>query len=761
MAFFGKINERDGGIMWENFENQIREIACTRWSCNANTETIGGVKCDCVLHPNSEECIAVEITEENNLTKVRTDIAKLVTIRNAFLTENIFCRCYFVMKDSPTDSMRTAGKESKIRVMSGQEFQDEYFEYSKYIYNRQQRPFGSMIDADTGKPDNNTYVNVSYCEKKTGKEYSIDEIINLLKQGRKIILTGDFGLGKSRCIKQIFDILVNDYAQQLYTIAINLRDHWGAKRGTEILTRHFEELGMEAREFIQRFEKENIIYLLDGFDEIGTQAWSSDPQKMHHIREISVCGLKDLLGRIQGGAIVAGREYYFNSDEELMTCLGLDERKTLLLECHNEFTDSELLAFISSNIPGASKSEELKQLPPWLPKRPLVIQMLSKFAEDFFSSKHALDNIYGFWNAFFTKMCEREARIYPALNPKTIEKVLLHVANQTRCSSNNTGPITLSDLSNAFVEATGVTPSDESAIMLQRLPSLGRISADSPDRQFLDGFVLNGLRAEAIIRQTQSYDKSSKLMRETWQHPLDQTGLSILSEYISEDRKHSDTFLSVARDASHGTNRMLAADIVSALCMLDTDHLDFRGIHISEAEFSFLTFEGKAIQRLSIYASLIEKLDLTNSKLLDEVEIKGCMIGKVHGVASGKGLPSQIGADNKIDAFERLATTTLIKKARLSESQKLFAEILRKIFLQPGAGRKEAALLRGMGDSVNKKLRQDILNKLLDEGLIKKVKGREGAVYVPIRSETGRVEKMLADLTLSNDPLWKKISALK
>lgn len=37
------------------------------------------------------------------------------------------------------------------------------------------------------------------------------------------------------------------------------------------------------------------MYLLDGFDEIGTQSWSSDKQIMQHIREMSVCALKDLI----------------------------------------------------------------------------------------------------------------------------------------------------------------------------------------------------------------------------------------------------------------------------------------------------------------------------------------------------------------------------------------------------------------------------------------------------------------------------------
>ena len=88
---------------------------------------IAGVKCDCVLKPQPDEWIIVEITEESSLEKVRTDIAKLVTVKQSLFMNNVFARCYFVMKNTPTDSMRAAGDAQKIFVRSAEEFQNEYF----------------------------------------------------------------------------------------------------------------------------------------------------------------------------------------------------------------------------------------------------------------------------------------------------------------------------------------------------------------------------------------------------------------------------------------------------------------------------------------------------------------------------------------------------------------------------------------------------------------------------------------------------------
>ncbi len=741
-------------MAWQEFENQVRNIASLRWICNATSETIAGIKCDCILKPEADRWIAIEITEEHNLQKVREDITKLRTVKNALLVNEIYCKCYMVMKDMPTDSMRQSGKEQKIEVVSFDEFQKEFFDYKSYVHMRSKRQFGSLVNTETGEPEENIYINVHYLNEKSREECQIDDIIKLLKKGKKVVLKGDFGLGKSRCVKQIFDVINRENEENFYTIAINLREHWGAKRGVEILTRHFEELGLDAKNFLKGYEKSNVIYLLDGFDEVGTQSWSSDSYKMQHMREESVCALKDLINRVQGGVLIVGREYYFNSDDELRKCLGLKEKETTILECHNEFTEKELLNYIENNIAAGFDKSKLEALPEWFPKRPLVIQLLLKYASDMFSLEYALDDVCSFWHEFLNKICEREARIYSALNPDAIKQVLIWLANRTRENAANTGPITQSDLSCAFEIATGIRPNDESAIMLQRLPSLGRITADSPDRQFLDLFILNGLRAEAIIQSAKS---GVPIENVNWINPLAPIGYTILTEYISKDEKRISTFLNMARNAIKAGNQILAADIVAAFSYLDIEDLDYKGLYISGGHFTHLSFEGKTVQGLTISDSIIEELDVTNAKLSNTVVFKKCIIATVFGVAAVSGVSEQV-KECEVGKFETLATTTLVKKAKLTVSQKIFITMIRRIFYQPGAGRKEETLIRGLGVAADRHCAQKILNKLLDEGIITRHKGDEGYVYKAVRSHTAKMDKILEDLTLSTDPLWKKIS---
>lgn len=744
-------------MSWQTFEEKIRNIAVLRWNCNAHTETIAGIKCDCILRVSLDQCIAIEITEENDLAKVRADIAKLWTIKNAFMVEDVFCRCYFVMKDKPTDTMRATGLAQKVYVMSAEEFQNEFFDYKSYIHIRKTKSFGSLINFETGEPETNTYIDVQYRNKRSGEELSIYDIISLLKKGKKVILKGDFGLGKSRCIKQIFDVLTENPVNNPYTIAINLRDHWGARRCLEILTRHFQDLGLDSNNFVKCYENPNTVYLLDGFDEIGTQSWSSDTKKMQHTRELSVCALKDLVCNTRGGVLIAGREYYFNSDSEMLNCLGLTEQNAVILECHHEFTETELIAFVKTNLQNHPNIDKLDSFPIWLPKRPLVMQLLLLYASEIFSTEYALDDICGFWYAFLQRMSEREAKIYPALNPETIKGVLIALATKTRKSVQNTGPISQTDLSNAFLATAGISPTDESAIMLQRLPSLGRVNADSPDRQFLDTFILNGLRAECIIQLSKSWD--TKIMSDDWKNPLDHVGLSILAEYIAKDDKRPDLFLGLARQACKVGNKVLASDIVAAICLTNVNFIDFHDLCIDDGYFSYLSFEGKEISRLTLNECIIERFDLTNAQLHSDTHLSRCLISTAYGIASHKSIPDNL-VECSVEMYEALATTTLVKKARLSEPQKILVQMLRKIFIQPGAGRMESALLRGMGTSVNRKLCERILAALIDEQLITKTKGDEGYIYHPVRGEMPRIDKIITQLTLSTDPLWLKISQL-
>jgi hypothetical protein len=60
--------------------------------------------------------------------------------------------------------------------------------------------------------------------------------------------------------------------------------------------------------------------------------------------------------------------------------------------------------------------------------------------------------------------------------------------------------------------------------------------------------------------------------------------------------------------------------------------------------------------------------------------------------------------------------------------------IVHKVYFQPGKGRKEMALMRGYGETRDRKLFEKIINMLLSKGVLTRNKGDKGWVYHPDRS---------------------------
>jgi hypothetical protein len=128
--------------------------------------------------------------------------------------------------------------------------------------------------------------------------------------------------------------------------------------------------------------------------------------------------------------------------------------------------------------------------------------------------------------------------------------------------------------------------------------------------------------------------------------------------------------------------------------------------------------------------------------------IDNCIILALSGVSSQSGLPNWI-SKCEIENYQALNTISRIRNANLNPAQLIFLSFIRKLFLQPGSGRKEAALFRGLGDSVNKKLSDKIIKIMIREGLVDTAKGYEGIIYLPKRENTQRLKRIVDQLALS------------
>lgn len=744
---------------WQILEGRVRRVASYIWDAEAQPEQINGVNIDAVLKREPDYWVCVEVSTSTTLDKLREDLAKFSSIRPFLQSQGIHVKCVFVSASDPPPSLKQTGEGSNVTVLSIEELERSFFDFGAYESARRLRPFGSAVNPISGEKDESAYVPVKYVDE-TDESFTVSDIAARLLIGQKLILLGEYGTGKSRCFRELFTELARRaIGAGRFPIAIDLRENWGTRRGHEIIRRHFDEMGLGAKAdaIVKVYDQGNLIYLLDGFDEIGSQAWSDDQNKLRNIRSQSLSGVRDLLSNTKAGAIISGRAHYFNTDEEMFAALGLKKSDALVLRCKDEFTKDEMEQFLSRI------SHDLV-LPTWLPKRPLICQTIANLDEDDLDQMFQEDGgDVAFWHRLIDVICEREARIAAVLDPASIKNVLRHLARSTRSKPANVGPLSTTEVNKAFEAALGFQPVDESAMMLQRLPALGRLTAESSDRQFIDVYILDGLRGLDVSHTVKTPRDGCE--NDPWSNPLQPLGQAVAASdiHVGTYENKSDAYIKHAKKCAAGRNKILASDIVASLADAGSPMglLDYKGVRIADGHFTTLDFTSSEPSNLTIIESFIEDLYLPAVRPVG-CEIARCVITAMHRVSSAQGVPDWI-KEPTVERFETVSTVSQIKAADLTPSQRILITMIKKTFFQKGSGRKEEALIRGLGATRATADPGKVLNLLIREKVLETHKGSGGGgtIYSPNRALAARMRQMISELTLSKDPIWQAVSNLK
>jgi hypothetical protein len=137
-----------------------------------------------------------------------------------------------------------------------------------------------------------------------------------------------------------------------------------------------------------------------------------------------------------------------------------------------------------------------------------------------------------------------------------------------------------------------------------------------------------------------------------------------------------------------------------------------------------------------------------------------CYFGEVEGRMGEVDLPGNTFVDCTFERFgESSQTTAAILASTLNTGTKVLLTILKKVYFQRGSGRKESALYRGL-DHRARRLVPEVISLLGTEGLIAKSRCPEGTVWLPVRSESLRVQRILAAPNTSTDPLISRSAAV-
>ncbi len=280
-----------------------------------------------------------------------------------------------------------------------------------------------------------------------------------------------------------------------------------------------------------------------------------------------------MLSSSNTGVLVIGREHYFDDHDEIKNALGI-QTDVLWIQTPDEFTEAQISEFFEST--GA-----YQKLPEWMPRKPLVCQMISGASEEDLTELLNSENKYIFWNKFLDYMASRDAQIGSGTTKESIRQVLIKLARKCRQTGDGLGPLTLQDMSEAFEELAGAFPIENAAAMLQRLPGLGRVEFESDNRQFVDPFIVNGLQATAVVEAVQNFD--STYFTGNFIRGLSEETAQIIIDAAEVEELGAESFvgfLNQNREAQNGTAK---ADMIVLSSSISDGPLNYKSVIVGNA----------------------------------------------------------------------------------------------------------------------------------------------------------------------------------
>jgi hypothetical protein len=498
---------------------------------------------------------------------------------------------------------------------------------------------------------------------------------------------------------------------------------------------------------IKILDKDNFVFLLDGFDEVGAQSWSDDSSKLKQIRASALSAVKDLIQKTKSPVIIAGREHYFNSNEEMFEAIGLKSSETEILRCKDEFTVEEMNNYLKS-------LAITTDIPIWLPRRPLICQIINSLEKD--KIKNMFVNSYSasdFWDTLIKSICDREARISSLLDSKNIFSILKEIARVTRNKALNVGPISISDINRSFEKVVGTPPVDESAVMLQRLPALGRISSESTDRQFIDYYILDGLRAENLIDIV--YNNRIDTLEENWINPIQKIGIEIIAKRIFSD-KSAYTFVDFLKKSLTCTNKIISGDILSSLIYFSSKlPIDLGGIILDKTTISSINFSKSLIDNFIIDYSFIGELDISSTSF-SRVTLKDCLIKKIYGISKNDPLPPFL-ENPEIEEYDSSPMEIGDKFLDIKPSHMILIAIIRKTFFLGKSGSTEGEIIINFSNKQDRTCASKIIKILLREKILSK--NKDLSIH-PKSFQRKRMIDLIQKLNNTNDKVWREIGHL-
>lgn len=762
----------------KNFEAEVRNIARQLWPTQVYSGPItvdekerdGIFVTEDVVHYVEITTARTERNTIDNLKKINDLLGKLEKKHPGKIAKGWYITLSELTGEQGRAFEQLAGKQ--VVHNTYHQFLARLIDSKGYISLRMKAPFGSARRIEDNSPHIrlDEYVPAELINVSDGHRIHYIRLRKHLSSGpRRILITGEFGVGKSMIARQIFLDAAqshNDGKNLAFPVVINLRDHIEQKDPHECLHRHAKSIGFSNPEHLVRAWRAGYVLLvLDGFDELTPTISTKDLKRAKELRLSALELVRRFISETPTAStlVITGRSNFFDTNSDLVESLNISKNWDNYLI--PDFSDQQVELYLE-------KKKYSKTLPAWLPKRPLLIGYLMqrKLLPDGDQEAESHDHVVG-WNRLLQLIAEREVdQVYLALSPAELLQVYGRIATKCRKKINPRGPISLVECKDAFLEITGVEPEGRTLTALLRLPGL--VGADIQEQQegqplqaglrwFVDDNFLGAVASEDMLRAILEGHAFDVAIFKGVQHIIPDLGVELALSKLPNQEKISGMICASMLRVSHADpQNPLALDLMSA-AVVDDDKYQapvvlYKGL---EAENLVLDMENIDLSNVSFKDCLFGRLILSSPHNNLFPRFDGCLILKVETHFTAAEISAQL---RSCDVGEYVSTYSDYDQFKNSSSDDrliVVASLLDKLFVQSPNGRRQSALRRGLSPRQLDYLEPSI-EILRRAGYISKVRRRGETIWVPDMAFNTVARGILRNPEASQDPIILEVKEL-